>query len=400
MRIAVAGLILALAAGQTSFGQSIFATLVGTVSDSTSAVIPNAKITVTNVSTKEKREFTTTESGRYEINNLFPGVYMLEAEIAGFSRFRREGISLASNENARIDVTLEVSGEVTRVTVSTEAGPRIETESARLTDVRDLRQLQTLPLGGRGPQRWLELSPGVTGGMTGALSISGARERLMHYTVDGVTMSDVRSNNTIGPTWNFMEAFEEAKIDLGNNSAEFKALGTVTLSTKRGGNQVHGSVYDYYSTGAFRARDYFTGSRSGTPSHGFGTYLSGPVILPRLYNGRDKTRNGASHTYQALNLEVERRFAKGLMFQTSFTFLKDLGDEDVTPENTFDRARERAQNQLQPYRRWTGFFIYELPFGKGKPLGGDLQGVAGHLLGGWEVSAVGALQDGQNETPL
>jgi hypothetical protein len=78
-----------------------------------------------------------------------------------------------------------------------------------------------------------------------------------------------------------MEAFEEAKIDLGNNSAEFKALGTVTLSTKRGGNSVHGAVYDYYSTGAFRANDYFTAARSGTPNHGFGTYVSGSLRSSR-----------------------------------------------------------------------------------------------------------------------
>src|SRR5262249_33513763 len=71
-----------------------------------------------------------------------------------------------------------------------------------------------------------------------------------------------------------------------------------------------------------------------------------------------------------------------------------------TPENTFDRARERSQNQLQPFRRWTGFFIYELPFGKGKAFGSNLRGLAGHLARGWEVSAVGVLQDGQNETPL
>jgi hypothetical protein len=289
MTRAALGLLFVLSCGEVSFGQSIFATVVGTVKDSSSGVVPNASITVTNVSTQERRVFFTNASGNYEINNLFPGVYLLEAEMPGFRKFRREGVTLASNENARIDIVLEVAGESTSVTVSTEAGPRIETESARLTDVRDLRQLQTLPLAGRGPQRWLALSPGVTGGMTGALSVSGARDRLMHYTVDGVTMSDVRSNNTIGPTWNFMEAFEEAKIDLGNNSAEFKALGTVTLSTKRGGNSVHGAVYDYYSTGAFRASDYFTGTRSGTPNHGFGTYVSGPVVLPMLYNGRDKT---------------------------------------------------------------------------------------------------------------
>ena len=157
---------------------------------------------------------------------------------------------------------------------------------------------------------------------------------------------------------------------------------------------------------SLRASYVGTGSRQlphpfniNQPAPGPSLYVDKPRPFPTLA-GITEQRNGASHTYQALNLEVERRFAKGLMFQTSFTFLKDLGDEDITPENTFDRARERAQNQLQPYRRWTGFFIYELPFGKGKKLGGDLRGVAGHLLGGWELSAVGTLQDGQNETPL
>src|SRR5213593_4611739 len=189
MRRAALALFLVLSLRPLSFGQSIFTTVVGTVTDSSAAVIPNTSITLTNMGTKERRVFTTNASGNYEINNLFPGVYLLEAEVSGFTKFRREGITLASNENARFDITLQVAGESTSVTVSTEAGPRIETESARLTDVRDLRQLQTLPLAGRGPQRWLALSPGVTGGMTGALSVSGARDRLMHYTVDGVTMS-------------------------------------------------------------------------------------------------------------------------------------------------------------------------------------------------------------------
>jgi hypothetical protein len=121
--------------------------------------------------------------------------------------------------------------------------------------------------------------------------------------------------------------------------------------------------------------------------------------LPTL-PGITEQRNGASHTYHALNLEIERRVAKGLMFESSFTFAKDLGDEDVTPENTFDRRRERAQTQVQPFRRSLGFFIYELPFGKGKPVGANWKGVTAHLLGGWEVSASAALQDGQNETPL
>ena len=135
------------------------------------------------------------------------------------------------------------------------------------------------------------------------------------------------------------------------------------------------------------------------PAPGPGAYIDKPRPFPNL-PGITEQRNGASHSYNALNLEVERRFFQGFMFQSSFTLAKDLGDEDVTPENTFDRRRERGQTQVQPYRRWIGFFIYELPFGRGKRFGSNMRGLAGALLGGWEISASGSLQDGQNETPL
>ena len=96
-------------------------------------------------------------------------------------------------------------------------------------------------------------------------------------------MSDVRSSNTIGPTLNFMEAFEEVKIDFGNNSAEFKGVGTLDVTTKRGGNEMHGSVYDYYGTGAFLARDYFTHARPRSPTHGFGGSISGPGVFSERF---------------------------------------------------------------------------------------------------------------------
>lgn len=293
-RIKCAGLLLSLGAvllttAPPSAGQSIFATIVGTVADPTSAVVAGAKVSVTNVNTNEKRQYATNESGNYELNNLFPGVYVLEVEMAGFAKYRQERVELASNENRRLDVTLEVSTQVTEVTVSGGSLATIETESAKLSDVRNLHQLQTLPLAGRSIYRFLVLTPGVTGGMNGTMSVSGSRDRQVHYAVDGVTMSDVRSSNTIGPTLNFIEAFEEAKIDFGNNSAEFKAVGTLNVATKRGGNAMHGAVYDYYSTGAFRARDYFTRSRSGAPSHGFGGNISGPAYFPKIYNGKDRT---------------------------------------------------------------------------------------------------------------
>src|SRR2546423_13100527 len=93
-----------LTAPRPSPAQSIFATVVGTVTDSTSAVISGAQVTVTNVSTNEKRKFTTNSSGAYEVNNLFPGVYVLEIEMPGFTKYRKEQIELASNQNERVDV--------------------------------------------------------------------------------------------------------------------------------------------------------------------------------------------------------------------------------------------------------------------------------------------------------
>jgi hypothetical protein len=135
------------------------------------------------------------------------------------------------------------------------------------------------------------------------------------------------------------------------------------------------------------------------PAPGPGLYVDKPRPFPEL-PAITEQRNGASHTYHALNLELERRFSRGLMFQTSFTFAKDLGDEDVSPENTFDRARERAQTRLLPYRRWVGFMIYELPFGRGSRFGANAPRPIQHIIGGWELSASGSLQDGANETPL
>ncbi len=274
---------------QPAAAQSIFGTIVGTVTDASGAVVPGAKIRVINTQTNEKREFTTNESGNFEISNLFPGHYVLEGEMTGFANYRREGIDLTANQTIRADFTLQVTAGMTGITVSAETS-RIETENAKLSDVRTSTQLRQLPLADRSVYRFLVLTPGVTGGgADGTMSVSGSRQRQEHYAVDGVTMSDVRSSNTIGPTLNFIESFDEARIDFGNNSAEFKAIGTLTMVSRRGTNQVHGAVYDYYATGAFRARDYFTHARSGTPNHAFGGHIGGPVYFPKLYNGRNKT---------------------------------------------------------------------------------------------------------------
>src|SRR6266567_6095361 len=127
---AVMGVLLIIA--PPSPAQSIFGTIVGTVTDASSAVVSGARVTVVNANTNEKRQFVTDEKGNYEINNLFPGVYALEVEMAGFAKYRREHLELAANQNARVDIKLDVAGQVTQVAVRSEGITPIETESAKL----------------------------------------------------------------------------------------------------------------------------------------------------------------------------------------------------------------------------------------------------------------------------
>ena len=123
--------------------QSIFGTIVGTVTDPTGAVIPGAKVTAVNLGTNEKRVFTTNEFGTYELNNLFPGTYGLEGERAGFIKYRQENIQLVANQNIRADFTLQVTATATDITVSAQT-IGIETETAKLSDVRTTMQLREL----------------------------------------------------------------------------------------------------------------------------------------------------------------------------------------------------------------------------------------------------------------
>jgi hypothetical protein len=166
----------------------------------------------------------------------------------------------------------------------------------------------------------------------------------------------------------------------------------LTLEKELAGMKVRGS---YVGTGGRQMAHPFNINQ---PAPGPGLFVDKPRPFPNL-PAITEQRNGASHTYHAMNLELERRFANGFLFETSFALAKDLGDEDVTPENTFDRARERGRTVVTPFRRWVGFVVYELPFGSGRPYLNQ-KGVANKVLGGWELSASATLQDGQMDTPL
>lgn len=266
--------------------QTTFATITGAVMDSTGAVVPGVGITATNVETGIKTATVANQAGVYTIPQLKEGTYTLVAEAAGFAEFRVENIILAARDVRRVDIALTVGQIATQVEVSAGA-TLIETESARITSTQSATLLKTVPLNARWMWAFLDMAPNFVSGPEGR-RFGGSRSNQANWAIDGTNFND-GDGNAIGPQANYIESYEEVKIDLANNSAEFGAVGQVTVITKRGTNQLHGTLFDYYSTPFFKARNPFQAQRPTGVLHLYGTTLSGPVYIPGVYNGKNRT---------------------------------------------------------------------------------------------------------------
>jgi len=274
----------------TAAAQSTFASITGTVTDSSGAAVPGAKIVVKNVATNIETSATSNEVGNYTVSQLIEGTYSLRAQAAGFKQFVAQDVVLATRDLRRVEVVLELGSLETTVEVSAGA-TLIETETGRVGDLKRTDQLEHLPFNSRSTWAFLSLSPNVlqAGGGSSTIRFAGSTDNQANWAIDGITFSDGVSGTQIGPLNNFLEWIEEVKLDIANNTAEFGPLGQVTLVSKSGTNDLHGSVVDYWSTRAFRARNPFAlASPTGT-NHYPGFSVGGPVYLPKIYNGKNKT---------------------------------------------------------------------------------------------------------------
>lgn len=271
------------------WSQTTFASITGTVTDSTGAAVPNATVTATNVQTNIRTVTVSNEVGNYNIAQLLQGTYTVRAQAAGFREFAAQNVVLASRDIRRVDVVLEVGAVETVVEVSAGA-TLIETETARIGDVKSADVLKSLPLNTRGIWAFLALSPNVLQSSSGStIRFAGSRGNQSQWAIDGTSMSDGVDNTQIGPLANYIESFQEMKLDMSNNTAEFGTIGQVTLISKSGTNDLHGNLFDYYSTPWFRARNPFSPARPSGVGHTPGGSVGGPVAIPGVYNGRNKT---------------------------------------------------------------------------------------------------------------
>ncbi|MBL8173158.1 MAG: carboxypeptidase regulatory-like domain-containing protein [Bryobacterales bacterium] len=286
------------------FGQAGTGDIAGTVADSSGAVISGATVTVTNPATGASRSLKTNESGLYSAPALNPGAYTIKVEMQGFQSQTRSSVVLQVGQVATIDFALPV-GNVAEVIEVTGGAPVLDTETTSVGTVIENKRIVELPLNGRNYLQLASLIPGATtngpassqgqqrmGGARNsfALNVAGQRVHYNHYSLDGMENTDPNFN-----TYLFLpsiDALQEFKVEAGLFSAEYgRAIAQVNVSTKSGANQFHGVAFEFLRNSFFDAKDFFAAPNAPTPPfkrNQFGGTFSGPVLIPKLYNGKNR----------------------------------------------------------------------------------------------------------------
>ncbi len=278
----------------TAVAQSTFGTILGTVKDNSGAVVPNAKVRVTDTDENTNREVTANGNGDYEFVNTKPGHYKLEVSAAGFQDFTATELSLVARQTLRVDVSLQVGQVSTAVEVEAAAGV-ITTETQTVQSSLDGNALVTLPGNVRGaggstsPYALIAALPGVQPDDSGNFSIQGGIASMTQFSVDGISITNVGGNQPLNEAFPSMESIAEIKVQGVGNNAEFAEVGDVTTISKSGTNEFHGGLFWYHQNSALNATAFGQQTKPRLISNDFGASIGGPVLIPKLYNGKNKT---------------------------------------------------------------------------------------------------------------
>ncbi len=288
-------------------GQGTTGQITGSITDVSGAVIPGATVAAVNDGTGLKRETGTNDQGNYLLSPLPPGVYRVSVTKTGFRPVARTNLSLAVDQTVRMDIALELGAVSETVEVSANAA-QIDQDTSALGQVIDGAKVLNMPLNGRSPLRLTQLTPNVAVAPTGngqfqdipvnmmddsMISINGGRARSNEVLVDGIpTTTGFVNVMTTVPN---VESTQEFKVQSSNLSAEWGRFGggVINVSTRSGTNQPHGSLFEFLRNDAFDANEFFNrGAGRDVPPfrmNQFGYAVGGPVFLPKLYDGRNRS---------------------------------------------------------------------------------------------------------------
>jgi hypothetical protein len=293
----VLGLFIIAAASQPLKAQTPTGTLQGVVEDVSGAVVPDGKVLIINVETNETKELRTDNNGRYLQPFLLPGTYTIVVEKQGFRTIRQENVKLDVGQNRSVDLTLDLGGVAQEIRVEA-APPPVDTNSSTFGQNIENKRIADLPLNGRSALSLAALSPGVnpTGGGS-TPHISGSQTSTSEVQIDGTTSVTA---GVIGGLNRLVyepqvDAVHEFSVQVNGLPAEYGrfAGGVINVVTKSGTNSLHGSLYEFLRNSVLDANNFFA-NRAGRDKGSFkrnqwGGTVGGPVVIPELYNGRDKT---------------------------------------------------------------------------------------------------------------
>ncbi|MGD1072077.1 MAG: carboxypeptidase-like regulatory domain-containing protein [Bryobacteraceae bacterium] len=287
----------------TAYAQSFQGSLRGRVLDPNGAGTPSAKLTLTDEATLVPRATITDAKGEYDFAAVTPATYTLTVEAAGFKKLEQKGVVILTQINSTLDLSLRIGQVSESVNVTSEAPP-LETADASTGQVIQSQQITDLPLLGRNPFFEGELAQGVVYAANpefhrmqdqngnSQVSIAGGPLRTNNYTVDGISITDSNNRAVIVPS---PEAVQELNLQTSDYDAEVSRTGGGTFNTsiKSGTNDLHGSAVGHLRETDWLANNFFANkagqARPNSPFKDFAFSLGGPIVLPKLYNGRNKT---------------------------------------------------------------------------------------------------------------
>ncbi len=265
-----------------SLAQTVFGTILGTVTDASGAVVPNVVVKVTNQGENISREVRSDAQGNYQADNLKEGFYTLTVRVDGFREVTVRDIRLTARQIVRSDLKLVVGAATENVTVEANA-ELIDTESPTISSSVTSTEVLGLPANYRGagstsPYNLLAFLPGVTGDKYNQISVQGAGVNQVEYTVDGISTASVRYSGPQTEMFPSAEGISEMKVQGVGDSAEYGQVGDITTTSKSGTNLFHGTLFEYFQNKALDAFQTGNTAKPAKSANTFGGSLGGPIF--------------------------------------------------------------------------------------------------------------------------
>jgi Carboxypeptidase regulatory-like domain/TonB-dependent Receptor Plug Domain/TonB dependent receptor len=283
---------------RVGYSQSTFGTILGTVKDPSGSVVAMATVTLVNTGTNAEHTTVSNSNGSYEFVNVEIGNYKLTVDAPGFQKTEYQAFDIAAKQTARIDIDLKVASQATSVTV--EAVAVVQTDTSNIAETKGSQQLTDLPVaigtrstGSTSAWSTLTAQPGVqmdnTNNGQGQITVAGAGPSQLSVTIDGISAVGPGTLGALAQMFPSFNSIEEIRISEDLNPAEYGGVADITTVSKSGTNEFHGGAFENVQNTDFNAADTFSHIVAEDKMNNYGIYLGGPVIFPKVYNGKNKT---------------------------------------------------------------------------------------------------------------